>query len=316
MRLTASGIALGFLVVPLLAGAGPAFDAASVRLADETTVSGARGGPGTSDPGRITYGHVGLIALLAKAYGVQGDQIVGPAAIRNGDGQGYSIVATMPRNTTEEQFRLMLQSLLAERFHLVLHHETRLFPGYELSVARGGPKLGTAIHEEPTLPDVYAQIATSTPTQKDDKGFPTLPPGLPWRFVSPRLGTVGMIRARFHATIAQFLINLPYMIGKSDLTPAGSAPTPRVLDRTGLTGIYDFTLEFMGGTLFPAGSQMSTVPSQQGGGVETPADPVGGGGPTLVVALEKQLGLTLKKVKDLPVDMIVVERADKIPAAN
>jgi uncharacterized protein (TIGR03435 family) len=303
-------IAFGLAVVSLLAAAGPAFDAASVRLADGRTISGARGGPGTSDPGRITYGHVSLIILLAKAYGAQSDQIVGPAAMRNGDGQGYSVVATMPRNTTEEQFRLMLQNLLAERFHLVLHHETRLFPGYELAVAPGGSKLGTAIHEEPTLPEVYAQIATNTPLRKDNKDFPVLPPGLPWRFVKPRLGTVGMIRARFHATIPQLLMNLPYMIVESDLTTAGSGSTPRVLDHTGLTGIFDFTLEYIGGTLFPAGSQIA-------GGVETPADPMGGGGgPTLAAALEKQLGLTLKKVKDLPVDMIVVDHADKVPAEN
>jgi uncharacterized protein (TIGR03435 family) len=298
------------MVARLKAQPAPAFDAASVRLADETTMSGGRGGPGTSDPGRMTYGHVDLILLLAKAYGMQRDQIVGPAAMRTGNGQGYSVVATMPRNTTEEQFRLMLQNLLIERFHLVVHHETRSFPGYELTVAPGGSKLGTPIHEEPTLPDVYAQIATNTPLQKDGKGFPALPPGLPWRFVKPRLGTVGMIRARFHATITQLLINLPYMIVESDLSPAGSEPTPRVLDRTGLTGIYDFTLEYVGGTLFPAGSQMA-------GGIETPADPMGGGGgPTLAAALEKQLGLTLKKVKDVPVDMIVVDRADKIPTEN
>ncbi len=305
-------IATGLAVVSLLAAAGPAFDAASVRLADETTISGARGGPGTSDPGRITYGHIGLIALLAKAYGVQGDQIVGPAAMRNGNGQGYSVVATMPRNTTREQFRLMLQSLLTERFHLVVHHETRSFPGYELAVAPGGSKLGTASREEPTSPEVSAQIAASTPLQKDIKGFPALPPGLPWRFVKPRLGTVGMIRARFHATIAHLLENLPYMIVESDLTPAGSTPAPRILDRTGLTGIYDFTIEYVGGLLLSPGSQMSAA-----GGVETPADPVGvGGGPTLAAALEKQLGLTLRKVKDVPVDMIVVDRADKIPADN
>jgi uncharacterized protein (TIGR03435 family) len=307
----------GIALVSLLAAAGPAFDAAAVRLADETTIMGARGGPGTRDPGRITYGHTDLILLLTRAYGVQRDQIVGPAAVRNGNGQGYSVVATMPRNTTEEQFRLMLQSLLAERFHLALHHETRSFPGYELAVAPVGPKLGAAVHEEPTLPEVQAEIANNTPLQKNDKGFPALPPGLTWRFVSPRLGTVGMTRARFHATMTQLLIMLPHMIVESDLTPAGSAPTPRVLDRTGLTGIYDFTLEYVGGTLFPAGSQMSAVLSGQAGGVETPADPVGGGGgPTLAAALEKQLGLTLRKVKDVPVDMIVVDRADKIPADN
>lgn len=303
-------MAFGLAFVSLLAAAGPAFDAASVRLADETTVYGARGGPGSSDPGRITYGHVDLILLLSKAYGVQRDQVVGPAAIRGGNGQGYCVVATMPRNTTQEQFRLMLQNLLAERFHLVLHHETRFFPGYELSIAPGGSKLGPAIHEDPTPPDVQAEISTNTPLQKNDQGFPALPAGLSWRFVKPRLGTVGMIRARFHVTTATFLDVLPYMIVESNLTPAGSVPTPRVMDHTGLTGTYDFTLEYIGGMLLSAGSQIA-------GGVETPADPVGGGGgPTLAAALEKQLGLTLKKVKDVPVDMIVVDHADKVPTDN
>jgi len=81
MTLAASRIAVlallaGIMVARLKAQPAPAFDAASVRLADGTTMSGGRGGPGTSDPGRMTYGHVDLILLLAKAYGMQRDQIV------------------------------------------------------------------------------------------------------------------------------------------------------------------------------------------------------------------------------------------------
>ncbi len=101
---------------------------------------------------------------------------------------------------------LMLQDLLAERFHLTLHHETRSFPGYELAVAPGGPKFKeVTVHEDPLFPEEVAQISTTTPLQKDDKGFPILPPGLAWRFVSPRLGTVGMIRGRFHVSMEKLL---------------------------------------------------------------------------------------------------------------
>jgi uncharacterized protein (TIGR03435 family) len=117
---------------------------------------------------------------------------------------------------------------------------------------------------------------------------------------------------RFHATIPKLLEFLPYMILQSNVSPPGSVPLPRVTDRTGLKVTYDFTVEYMDGVLFSPGSQISTA-----GGVEAPADPLGGGGgPTLAAAFEKQLGLTLKKVKDVPVDMLVVDRADKIPAAN
>ncbi len=57
----------------------------------------------------------------------------------------YEITATMPPGTTKEQVRLMLRNLLVERFHLAVHHEARNFPGYELTVAKDGPKLKESI---------------------------------------------------------------------------------------------------------------------------------------------------------------------------
>jgi uncharacterized protein (TIGR03435 family) len=74
---------------------------------------------------------------------VAADQISGPGWIRDFSGPDlYEIAATMSPDTTKEQFQLMLQNLLAERFHLVVHHETRMFSGYVLSVARGSPVPG------------------------------------------------------------------------------------------------------------------------------------------------------------------------------
>ena len=57
------------------------------------------------------------------------------------DSERFDIVAKIPKGTTKEQFQLMLQNLLAERFKLTVHHETKELPKYALVVAKGGPKL-------------------------------------------------------------------------------------------------------------------------------------------------------------------------------
>ena len=121
------------------------FEAASVKPAGPAVPGeqsgGMHGGPGTSDPGRITNHRGTLSDLLARAYDVQRDQISPPVWIEDRGTHAYGVDATMPPNTTKEQFQLMFQNLLAERFHVRLHHETKTRPGYELRVANCGPKL-------------------------------------------------------------------------------------------------------------------------------------------------------------------------------
>src|ERR1035437_5587594 len=128
-----------------------------------------RGGPGTDDPGQFTAPRASLMSLLATAYGVAFDQISGPDWT-----EIYSVAAKIPPNTTKEQFNLMLQNLLAERFHLTLHHGTKDFTVYELVVAERGPKI------DPSPPDVDG--ATAPPAgpfrdETDKNGFPVVPPG-------------------------------------------------------------------------------------------------------------------------------------------
>lgn len=106
---------------------GQVFDAASVRLTGPEvqqpfTITG---GPGTSDPGRFRAPRIKMVNLLSKALDVRTDQISGPAWLRDvAAANDYTIVATMPPDTTKEQFRKMLQNLLVERFHLAFHRET------------------------------------------------------------------------------------------------------------------------------------------------------------------------------------------------
>jgi uncharacterized protein (TIGR03435 family) len=76
--------------------------------------------------------------LLMAAYDVKVFQVAGPAWL---DTERFEIDATMAPGTTKEQFRVMLQNLLAERFKLVVHQETTELPMYALVVDKNGPKM-------------------------------------------------------------------------------------------------------------------------------------------------------------------------------
>lgn len=91
------------------------------------------------------------------------------------------------------------------------------------------------------------------------------------------------------------------------------SPQPRVVDRTGLTGIYEFTLEFAGTMAMPG----AMPPTPAGGDTGPPAasDP-GDGTPNIFTAVEKQLGLKLQKVRNVSVDVLIVDKADRVPTEN
>jgi uncharacterized protein (TIGR03435 family) len=285
---------------------------------------GQRGGPGSNDPGRFTFGRVTLMQLMLKAYSVQMDQIQGPAWMNDFSGTNiYNVIATMPPDTTNEQFQAMLRNLLIERFQMKLHHETRNFPGYELSVAPGGPKLQETTHNEPrdTSPDPSVRPA---PPKFNPDGSIELRPGPQ---MAVRTGK-GAEHAQFQAqTMPFFASQLGNMVSRA-LGNDMNGPRPRVADETGLTGKYDFTLEFdcrgCQGLAGLSPAIRATMPLLAGRGeAETPApqsaslanDP-GSGLPNIFNALEKQLGLKLVKVKDVPVDVIVIDHAEKAPLEN
>ena len=116
--------------------AKPQFDAASFKAAQAGPgAQSFKGGPGTSDPGRISWSKAALRQILVRAYGVATDQVSGPDWI---DSERYEIIATMPPATTPDDLRIMLRELLAERLGLVAHHESRNLPVYLLTVAKGG----------------------------------------------------------------------------------------------------------------------------------------------------------------------------------
>src|SRR5262249_3697028 len=149
MRTFAAAAALACSTALCFAQTGnlqPSFEVASIKPAAPPSdphriMVGMRGGPGTPDPGQISYFNVTLRNVLMTAYDVKDYQISGPGWLGS---ERYDIIAKVPPGTTKEQLRLMLQNLLAERFQVSLHHESKELPMFALVVAKGGPKMKEA----------------------------------------------------------------------------------------------------------------------------------------------------------------------------
>jgi uncharacterized protein (TIGR03435 family) len=90
------------------------------------------------EPGSMVYSNVSLKLLLAAAYKVRPEQIVGPAWL---DSDRYDIVAKPPAGSTKDQVPLMLQNVLTDRFHTTVREEIRERTTYALVVGKDGAKL-------------------------------------------------------------------------------------------------------------------------------------------------------------------------------
>ncbi len=144
------------LVLLALAGAAfaqtpkPEFEVASIRVAVKDNSSGI----GVHNE-RFETHNVTLKVLVARAFEVSTEEVFGGPDWADQD--SYDIQAKMPVDLSDsqkkEQRPLMLQALLADRFHLVMHRETRQVSGYTLTVGKSGPKLETANAEAGTNMD-------------------------------------------------------------------------------------------------------------------------------------------------------------------
>jgi uncharacterized protein (TIGR03435 family) len=176
-----------------------------------------RGGPGSSDPGLVRFDYIDMYSLVTMAYGIQWIQLSGPDWLRS---TRFDINAKVPRGATREQYRLMLQNLLAERFKLVLHHETKEATTYDLVVAKNGPKLKQS-EPEPDAPNLGLQPPPPTPPIRGYNG-------------AVQVHQIRQTTERLAATVASQL-GVP------------------VTDNTGLKGIYDISLHWSGtGVNLPA----------------------------------------------------------------
>ncbi|MGB7762714.1 MAG: TIGR03435 family protein [Bryobacteraceae bacterium] len=320
------GLALSFAgaILAQKPADSPAFEVASVKAAAPPApgrlMVGMRGGPGTPDPGQVTFTNVTQRMLIARAYGVQDYQISGPGWLES---ERYDIVAKVPKGATKEQFLVMIQNLLAERFKLTLHHETRELPQYTLVVAKNGPKLKESA-PPPATDDAAAKDGAGPPEggpppgpgpgigpppgpppaflplSKD--GFPKLPPGM-------GRGGVMILMSNGRAR----MIGAGQPISKLADALARQLGRP-VTDKTGLKGTYDFTLDFD-----PEGSVggrgMMPPPPPGGGGEGPGANPPETEAAGLFTALQEQLGLKLEQKKG-PLDLLVVDHSEKTAVEN
>lgn len=117
------------------------FEVASVRAADPNARL-APGAPVQMLPGRFVARRVTVFQLLQSVYDVKSFQISGgPSWIKS---EQFDIQATAGAAASEDQMKLMAQALLAHRFQLKLHRETKEIPVYVLAIAKNGPKLQAA----------------------------------------------------------------------------------------------------------------------------------------------------------------------------
>jgi len=279
------------------------FEVASVKRAPPPEPNGRvffgppRGGPGTPDPGQITWSNAALRNIVMTAYDVQTYQVTAPDWMNT---ERYDIVAKVPAGATKAQVNVMWQNLLKERFGMVVHHESKDFPVQELTIAKGGSKL-----KETDLPPDAQPFAPGPggPPKLDKNGFPEM----------NGTGAIMMISMSPGSPSAS-----GRMVGKglssSEIASrlAGMLRGP-VIDKTGLTGKYDFTLEYspdLAGIPLPP-----PPPGAAGPGPSSPAAVASDPPTSIPSAVEKQLGLKLTSTKG-KLDVIVVDRAEKVPTEN
>jgi uncharacterized protein (TIGR03435 family) len=204
--------------------------------------------------GNLTMRNVSLRILLAEIYLMTPDDIVGPSWL---DDVHVDIVAKAPsHDASDASLREMTKALLRERMKMVAHVEPRPRTVWALEVWKGRHKLKPS----------------TSPARPEDAAC---------RRRSAETGVSFLCR---HMSMAEFAHEIPGIAGRY----AGQ----RVVDRTGLDGWWEFTLDW------------------------TPlADLETNGGMTLFAALQSQLGLQLENRK-LPVPVVVIDSMERTPAAN
>ena len=123
----------------------------------EGTATTQTGGPGTSDPARITIINRTLHRLLIESYGLVGYQLKDPPDL---DQVRYDIVAKIPPGATAQELRVMMQGLLIERLQLKVRHEHQVVPIYALLIGKRGPKFKPS--SEPIDPAKQGMSRSST----------------------------------------------------------------------------------------------------------------------------------------------------------
>ncbi|HTM04613.1 MAG TPA: M56 family metallopeptidase [Vicinamibacterales bacterium] len=314
-------LSVGVLRTPRLlaqtatAADAPAFEAVSVKR----NTSGDPGGLSRVQGNHYTATNITLRQLILNGYSILQSQLVAGPALATADftnGEHFDIDATLPDGATQAQFPEMMRRLLADRFKLVAHRETREMPVYALVKARPDGQLGAALR--PTTEVCAARSGDAEPGARPGgpgpgRGGPAAP-GAPAALgergdaqktanlgivvggrqqAGPGCGALQFGPGQFiaHAVGIDMLVNA--LVNRGPITGIDRA----VLDRTNLTGRYDFELKW--------------TPPGRAGGPPPGDDP---DRPSLFTALQEQLGLKLDPQR-APIEVLIVDSA-AMPTEN
>jgi uncharacterized protein (TIGR03435 family) len=244
---------------------------------------------------RAEYTYMTLRQLIAEAYQVRSWQVEGPDWLTT---ERFDAVCKMPAGSRKEDAPLMLQSLLADRFKLVLRREFKEQAVTALVVSKDGPKMKESQAETP--PEGAGQAATK---KKDSS-------------LGMTVGTTGLrmtlepTNSSVHVEASRMtMAYLADLLGRS--TFSNGRP---VVDMTRLEGSYEMVLDLPMaalGMVVPADAGASDANAQGLRPAEAASDP--GGGRKLESL--KSLGLELVNQK-APVEQLIVDHAEKRPTEN
>ena len=275
------------------------FDAASVKPALSPFEAGRAAASGAAPtapaffgtrilPGGRFVGTTTLKQLIALAFDIKDYQIDGgPAWLAT---NYYEINATAGGDATPAEINAMLKLLLADRFGLRTHTDTRQAPVHVLTVVRADGRLGSSLTR--TSADCVRQIEDQksgnaparTPASPGVRGLPT----------TPTCGSITMVgRPSGGFTVLMGGMELTALLSRISNEVAGP-----VVDRTGLTGKFDITLEYQ--------SQQSVggrAPGLDLTGTDSPPSP-------MAAALKSQLGLQLDRQMG-PMTIVVVDAVNQ-----
>ena len=254
------------------------FEVASIKVS-KSTDPGFRGGT----KGR-TYAamNIPLRYVIAAAYNVPVARVVGGPSwlgeagvdLRFTGGDRFDISATLPEGAPVSQVPAMLRALLADRFKLVAHTEMREAPMYALVLSRTDGRLGPQLRKASIDCDAAQAAGQAIPTPKPgERGL-----------CATEIGGEMVGRGQSPGALARML---SLFAGRP------------VVDRTGLSGGYDFDLRF---------PELNAPAGGRGG------DPSNDGGGGVFVAVQEQLGLKLEPIRG-PLEFVVVDGAAR-PTEN
>jgi uncharacterized protein (TIGR03435 family) len=271
------------------------FEAASVKPAAPQDGGGWRSSI-DRPPGRYRATNMSLRRLLANAFGLKEYQLQTPGWM---DDARYDISAKAAGTPAKGEIDVMVQNLLVERFRIELHREQKEMPVFKLGIGKNGPRLKeTTIARATAQPEADAAAPPSAASlrkimasrARDANGFPVLDkPGAASRGED---GRTKMTAIAF--SIAQLTAMLSTLLQRD------------VVDETGLTGKYDFHLEYANDDAVAPAVPLPVLVNR----TATEAS-----GPSIFKALQDQLGLKLEPGKALR-DLLVIDRAEKTPIEN